>query len=543
MKHVSLIAILMVVSICKVTAQQTIGLFTNTPQSYDGYTLFAPIDSKETYLIDNCGRKVHSWTSQYNPGHSCYLLENGMLLRAGRMSGVGAGGIVEMIDWNSNVVWSYSTTGVYGSQHHDIEPLPNGNVLLIVQDNHTKADAIQAGVAANVVSIISEQIVEVKPNLTTGGTSVVWQWKAWEHLIQDHDSMKMNYGVVAQHPERIDLNFEQGALLDWLHVNSIGYNAKFDQIILSVHGFSEFWIIDHSTTTVEAKGRVGGNYGKGGDLLYRWGNPQAYRQGTANDQKLFLQHNAHWIPEGYPDAGKIILFNNQAGTPYSKNYSTVDVVNVPVNSVGEYTYSSGAYGPTGFDWTYKASTPTEFYSAVISGVQRMENGNTLICQGVGGRFFEVDNTGNTVWEYVNPINGSGPMTQNTTPTQNNVFRCTRYAPTYPAFQGKTLTPQGYIESGSTYSCTLYPASVNDTKLENHISVYPNPTSDILNIHVDIQADYSIKLYNINGQCLVSKQVENNSETIQLNISALNSGVYFLSISNGEEVKMEKVIID
>ena len=64
-----------------------------------------------------------------------------------------------------------------------------------------------------------------------------------------------------------------------------------DQIVLSNHNLSEIWIIDHSTTTLEAASHSGGNSGKGGDLLYRWGNPQAYDQGTGADQ--LLNHQQH----------------------------------------------------------------------------------------------------------------------------------------------------------------------------------------------------------------------------------------------------------
>ena len=72
---------------------------------------------------------------------------------------------------------------------------------------------------------------------------------------------------------------------------------------MSVCAFSEFWIIDHGTTTAQAAGHTGGRRGRGGDLLYRWGNPRAYRAGTKADRKLFAQHNAHWIPKGLPGAG------------------------------------------------------------------------------------------------------------------------------------------------------------------------------------------------------------------------------------------------
>ena len=87
-----------------------------------------------------------------------------------------------------------------------------------------------------------------------------------------------------------------------MHTNAVAYNAELDQIMLSIHAFSEVWIIDHGTTTEEAASHSGGKRGKGGDLLYRWGNPRAYRTGTNVDQRLFAQHNAHWIPEGLPGA-------------------------------------------------------------------------------------------------------------------------------------------------------------------------------------------------------------------------------------------------
>ncbi len=433
--------------------QQTVGLFKNSPNAFDGYTLFGPQDSRETFLINNCGEKIHSWTSNYLPGLSSYLLENGTLLRTGRIMGNGGGsGIVEMLDWNSNVIWSHSVSATHGRQHHDIELLPNGNILLIVWDRKTQTEVSDAGSTTTVAAINSEQIIEIQPDIVNGGATVVWEWKAWDHLIQEEDSTKQHYGIVADHPEKIDINFLNHNKADWLHFNGIDYNAELDQIILSVHNFSEFWIIDHSTTTQEAASSSGGTYGKGGDLLYRWGNPRAYNQGTSNDQKLFLQHDTHWIEDGNTDAGKILLFNNQAGTSENLNYSTVDIVALPVTPNGAYSYNGGAYTPTEFHWTYKAANPTDFFSNIISGVQRLSNGNTLICEGVGGRFFEIDINNVIVWEYVNPVNDQGAMNQGETLSNNNVFRATKYAKSYAAFIGRDLTPKGYIESGSTFTC-------------------------------------------------------------------------------------------
>ncbi|MCP4551983.1 MAG: T9SS type A sorting domain-containing protein [Bacteroidetes bacterium] len=544
-KTIQLLLLLILFSL-STFSQQTVGLFTNTTEAYNGYTLFAPIKSTETYLINNCGEKVHSWTSQYQPGLSCYLMENGVLLRTGKVPGIGGGsGIVEMIDWEGNVIWDYSISSELGNQHHDIELLPNGNILFIASDVRTKSEVTQAGSSTPFSEIKSEQIIEVQPDLNFGGGTVVWEWKAWDHLIQDTDPAKDNYGTISESPEKIDINFLSHNTPDWLHINGVDYNEDFDQIIVSNHNFSEFWIIDHSTTTTEASGSSGGTYGKGGDLLYRWGNPQAYDQGSVNDQKLFLQHHTHWIPNSFPDGGKIILFNNQAGTLEGEDYSTVNIVDLSVDSEGFYDYGGTSYDPVDFDWTYKASNPTSFYSHIISGVQRLENGNTLICEGVTGTFFEVNENKDIVWEYINPVNDNGPINQNTTAENNNVFRCTRYAPDYLGLKNKDLSSQGYIESGSTFTCDLYSVGISNTELDNiKYKIYPNPANNYIKLStIDIpDVDLKVEIFNVNGQCLIKEFFKSDNAELRIDVSSLNNGIYFINVSNGSDNWLEKLIV-
>ena len=234
-------------------------------------------------------------------------------------------------------------------------------------------------------------------------------------------------------------------------MNSIDYNPAYDQVMLSVRGNSEIWIIDHSTTTVESTGHTGGKRGKGGDLLYRWGNPATYDAGTRDSQTFYQQHDAEWVAPGYPGAGNITVFNNGLG----RNYSTIDEFTPPVDAEGNYTWQAGQpFGPKTFAWTYKATPPESLFSGAISGAQRLPNGNTLIDDGIHGTFTEVTSSGEVVWKYVNPVVREGPLAKNAgipvdpvrdDELMNAVFRIYRYAPDYPGLVGKTLTPAGPLE--------------------------------------------------------------------------------------------------
>ncbi|MCX6663868.1 MAG: aryl-sulfate sulfotransferase [Euryarchaeota archaeon] len=398
------------------TVEQKVQQNTTT---FDGQILFAPMDSKITYLIDSTGVVNHTWSSSYLPGVGVRWLGDGTILRTIRV-GVGpgtggAGGGVQKIEWDGTVVWDfrYNTNGHLS--HHDVISLPNGNVLLIAWETKTSAEAIAAGRNPNYVSsngLYPDHIIEVQPTGSTSGT-IVWEWHVWDHLIQDYDSSKANYGVVGDHPELVDINYKTSSESDWMHTNSVDYKEEFDQILISVCYFDEIWIIDHSTTTAEAAGHTGGNNGKGGDLLYRWGNPAAYRAGTTLAQKLFNQHDASWIDEGCPGEGNILVFNNGMGRSGSR-YSSVDEIVPPVDENGEYYLKPGsAYGPTAQTWIYTGSPPTSFYSSHLSGAERLTDGSTLICNGEPGVFFEITSTNTTVWTYKNPYPAGAA---------NNVFK-------------------------------------------------------------------------------------------------------------------------
>jgi len=376
---------------------------------YPGYMLTAPLQTTTSYLIDTDGAVVHSWPSSYRPGNSAYLLEDGQLLRTGKVTNGnryvntgGVGGIVEMINWTGEVTWSYQLAGDEQCLHHDVEILPNGHVLTIAWELKSSTEAVAAGRNPDKLTdgeLWPDMILEINP----ANDEVVWQWHVWDHLIQNFDAAQANHGVVADHPERVDVNHVSNpqGIADWTHFNSIDYNSELDQILVSVHGFDEVWVIDHSTTIEQAASNTGGTYGKGGDLLYRWGNPSAY--GTPGDQMFFGQHDAQWITSEFPGAGNILVFNNGQFRP-AGNYSTIDEIVPDMSGSGIYSLTPGqAYGPVFPVWNYESIPPSEFYGQNISGVQRQPNGNTLMCEGPTGRIFEVTDLGETVWSYQNPF--------------------------------------------------------------------------------------------------------------------------------------------
>lgn len=121
-------------------AQNTVGTILNTADSDAGYTLFTPFTNTEpnyTYLINNCGEVVNSWTTSFKGQGSDRLMEDGTLYRGAYndQSGLsynGNNGRLEHLDWEGNVIWAINYTGSGFGFHHDFTVLPNGNVLLLV---------------------------------------------------------------------------------------------------------------------------------------------------------------------------------------------------------------------------------------------------------------------------------------------------------------------------------------------------------------------------------------------------------------------------
>jgi len=530
-------------------SQTTVGLIQHNPGTLDdGFVLFAPTRSNTTYLIDRCGKEVKSWTSTYNPGLSCYLLSDGTLLRTGvvqsqSFNAGGHGGVIEKIDWNGNVIWTYFISDATNWQHHDVKALPNGNILVIAWESKTNTQAIAKGRNPLLVptTLWSEQILEIQPTGATGG-NIVWEWHLWDHLIQDFDNTKPDFGAVNTNPQLLNINYNATAgNSDWIHLNSIDYNVALDQILVSSRVLNEIWVIDHSTSSSEAASHSGGNSGNGGDFLFRWGNPLAYNTGTST--QFFGQHNAQWIQTGLPYENQIMVFNNGNGRT-GGNYSTIEIINPPVDGFN-YT-SSLPYLPTTTSWIYNDGNPNNFYAQLTSGCQQLSNGNVLFCNGPKGTFKEISASGTILWEYINPVSVTGILTQGSTAASNSAFRCTFYPSSYSGFNNQLFSSPTIIENSNSVSstCTLFTTIDEETIGEETIFVYPNPAKEFINLEFSglNYENISIEITDVFGKVVQKEISKNENQMFNLNVSSLAGGYYVLKISSGNSVIQKKIII-
>jgi hypothetical protein len=485
-------------------------------EAYRGYTLYSPNGGTSTYLVDMSNTRVHSWNHTRPGGYSAYLLPDGNIIRPAlstnsSLNGGAAAGLVQEYDPNSVLIWQYQYSSNSIRSHHDIEPMPNGNVLLIAWERKTATEAVQNGLDTT-AEIWPDHIVEIQPVGSSGG-NIVWEWHAWDHLIQDHDPSKLNYGVVGDHPELLDINMGGVGGMgggDWMHVNSVKYNPEWDQIIFSSHNLNEIYVVDHSTTTLEAAGHSGGRSGKGGDILYRWGCPANYR--APGSAYFDVVHCGSWVPAGLPGAGHMMAFNNRDG----QGTSIVVEWAAPADEDGNYMLTPGqAYGPSAPSWTFTASW---FYSNHLGGCQRLPNGNTLVVESTVGNMIEVNAAGVTQWSYQ---------------PGGEVARALRYGTTYSG-----LIPLGLATDVEEADGALQPELGQNA---------PNPfnVSTIIHYSVPTRSHVSLKLYDAQGReisVLVDRAEEGGVRSVNYNATGLPGGIYFYRLRVGEAVMTRKLVI-
>jgi hypothetical protein len=365
--------------------------------------------------------------------------------------------------------------------HHDIEPLANGNVLAIAWEVKSRDEALRRGRRSDATpgqGVWPDWVLEIQPE-GDDGARIVWEWHVWDHLVQDHDPAAEDHGDPSAHPHRLDINADAGAPAidseelaqlkalgyvpddatpqdlssDFLHINAIAYHPRLDQIALSVPSLGEVWVIDHGIGSDEAKGPAG-------DLLYRWGNPAAYGRGGDAAHlagRFFYQHDVRWVPDGWENAGNLVVLNNGRDRPGGP-WTSVDEWTPPIRGDGRYPIADGeAWGPKALAWQFTAEDRESFFAPFIPGANRIANGNTMVCDGTGGRVLEVTRDREIVWEYRSPFGGIVPLADGRPPQPGTeespyaMFRATRIEAGHPGLAGRELVPRdpqpAWVETG------------------------------------------------------------------------------------------------
>jgi hypothetical protein len=340
-------------------------------RAYPGYTLFSPMGGKKVWLVDMEGRIVHHWSVDYTPGCHGRLLPNGNLLYAGKKE------VSPIPDFG-------------GSAGIMLEFDWNGSVIWTYEDDYLSHDfdRMENGNTmllkwAPMPKEAAEKVKGGVPGTERKGVmwtdvlhevnpkgEVVWEWLAYQHFDPEID-------VICPLCPR-----DRWGQANACHVMPDG------NILVSYAFMSMIEIVDK----------------KSGGIIWRWGM----------GHELGFQHNPTVL-----DNGNILVFDNGRHRQLAPDYSRVIEINPKTNEI---------------EWEYQANPPTDFYSSFIGGAQRLPNGNTLICEGQHGRFFEVTPDCDIVWEYVNPFyNEFGRFGYS-----NMSFRAYRYGIDYPGLKGTGL---------------------------------------------------------------------------------------------------------
>jgi hypothetical protein len=342
-----------------------------------------------SYLLDTTTTSTSSYYARWttaSTGYSAHFQKDTIYQSISGGSGAGGHGGVKKWACTSTTAATAAWTYSMSNAHHDICPLPNGNVLVIVSESKTSSQISAVGGSYSGTATF-ETIQEIHPTGSTTGT-VVWQWKLFDHVCQStNTSVTSTYvSSISANPQLFNLALVTSS--DFFHLNGIDYNPELDQIVFSSHMLNEIFIIDHSTTTAQAATHAGGNAGKGGDFLYRWGSPDNYGlSATGNGVTLNVIHDVRWVPSTNQDYPNYISMFHNGGCSSGKGI----VLFLPPHNGYNYTYTLGSViGPT------SATTPTtpSFTVSNQGGAMVCENGNILITN-PGTKFYECSGAGTT----------------------------------------------------------------------------------------------------------------------------------------------------
>ncbi|MGI9432032.1 MAG: aryl-sulfate sulfotransferase [Myxococcota bacterium] len=345
-------------------------------RSCPGYTLFCPVRGTTANLLDAEGRIVWRWRHPEGIQHA-KLAPNGNLLIQTQpaKSADGAENIGGSAETLMELDWDSNVVWEYR------DPFQHHDYQRLENGNHL---------------VLSWKRVpeSVHERVQGGYVDPADPTPMWGDVVHE---VAPSGEVVREWRSWEHLSFEKDVRCplesrkEWTHANSIDVLPD-GRWLLSLRLVSTIVIVEPET----------------GEIVWRWGPGE-----------LSHQHAATTL-----DDGRILAFDNGCHRRGLPSFSRVVEVDLESRKIV---------------WSYHATTVLAFYSFMVSGADRLENGNTLITEGATGRLFEVTPDHQVVWEYVSPFMVIDPRF-GPTPA---VFRAHRY----PAerFAGRDLTPGRFQE--------------------------------------------------------------------------------------------------
>ena len=379
-----------------------VGLTHHDPsRTFKGYTLLCGTGAQDAVLLDMDGLVVHRWRFADRRLFNVELLPTGNLLaltaplnppppredaESSRfaldpggppeifdfLGGRGSG--LRELDWDGNTVWEYHNLAI----HHDFHRLDNGHTLAVewVPMNKEIEEEVPGGGQQPNQPMPPQMLGDDFIELDAGGT-VVNRTSLWQ-LLPPEDA------PICPLENR----------WEWTHTNSLRQLPD-GGLLFSSRNTSKIGIVDPA------------QHGQPAALRWLFGYPE-----------ISHQHHTTWQPSASGEGGEVLLFDNGMHRMQDLTYSRIISVNPQTNQLTTI---------------YQGEPREQFFSAHISSVERLPNGNHLVTEGGAGRLFELDRKGTTIWEWISPF-----QVKQRGDNCNWVFRAHRYAPTYEGLAGREL---------------------------------------------------------------------------------------------------------
>ena len=354
-----------------------LGLVSHEPsKAFSGYTIFSPLGRPMVFLVDMKGDVVHEWKMPQMCGNYAYLLPSGNLLAAQKTKE----GPADLPGKGGQLIemdWDGNILWEFTDhfQNHDFRRLSNGNTVYASWEVMPEEAAARVQGGRPGTEHKNGIYGDAVKEINPEG-SLVWDWSVSRDI------------EIEKYPLcEIEHRKEFG------HINSVQPLQNGDYLI-SCRNNHLLAIIDRQTKD------------------FSW---------HMQDMALGHQHDATML-----ENGNVLVFVNGAHSIYGgpKYGSRIHEIDPKTKEVV---------------WEYRGSPPYTFHSPFISGVERLPNGNSLICEGQWGRLFEVTPESEIVWDYVSPyFNGKDvPYAEG-----NFVFRCYRYAADSPEIASRLPADAG-----------------------------------------------------------------------------------------------------